>query len=256
MTDISVPHIIMVTSLQEAIMARKFLVSTITATFNVEYTAFASDEKTVFIYPNNSLWSNITGIFRDAGLFKLVSKPLVAVNLFLKGINCENCQHISDYLIEKEESRLVPKIKQEIIDQGKIESLPDRTAMVALIMMKYKIKVDKFATKKKKKVKKNKKSHFNKKRDCYLLYLTAYNDILLRYGPLRFMDLTRKTKNYPYLCRMKLSPAMALEGLIKVGALSNEANTTLVSIPDQIPTLSSVSTPIQNISTLPISTFD
>lgn len=225
-------RIVMVTSIQEAIFARKFLVNIVAAAFNTDYTAFAPDAMTVFVYPNKSLWSNITSIFRDTNLTKLISKPLIALKRFLNGANCENCQHISEYINQKAESRIIPDMKQEITDQDTIDSLADRAGMVALIMMKYKIKAEKLAIKKPKKVK---KSYFNKKRDCYLLYLTVYNDILSRYGPLKFIDLTRRTRNYPYLCRVRLSPAMALEGLIKVGALSNEVNTTLVSIPDQLP---------------------
>jgi len=221
-------RIVVITSAEEANFARKFMIKMVSVNYNDKYTAFAIDDSTVFVYPNLQRRDNIIEIFQATDLTKLISKPLSAVKLYLKGSNCNNCEHISAYISKKGNPRIIPDMKKEIIDQNMVESLSDRAAKVALIIMKYKIDADKT-------IKPVKKSLFNKKRDCYLIYLTAYNDILSTYGPLRFTELTRKVRDYPYLCRMRLHPALALEGLISVGALSNDPTTTLISIPDQIP---------------------
>ena len=219
-------NIIMVESVQEAEFANKFMTNIITVGFNKDYTAFAIDTKTIFVYPNKLL--STVAIFSDASIMKLISKPIAALRIFLHGERCENYQHISNYL--KCNLRDIFNMKQEIMDQGNVISLSNRAANVALIMMKYKIIEDN----RNKSLQIN-KSLFNNKRDCYLLYLTAFNDILSHYGPLKYTDLTKRIKLYPYLCRVKLHPAMALEGLISVGALSNDSKTSIISIPDQIP---------------------
>ncbi len=226
--QINTERIILIGSRAEANFARKFMTNIVTINYNDHYTAIAIDGSIVFVYLNGANGNDILEIFRANNLIKLISKPLSAVQLFIGANNCINCEHISKYITNKGNSCLISQMKKDIIDQEKIESLSDRAAKVALIMMRYKIEADKIKNG-------DKKALFNKKRDCYLIYLTAFNDILSTYGPLRFTELTRKVRNYPYLCRMKLHPAFALEGLISVGALSNDPATALVSIPDQIP---------------------
>jgi hypothetical protein len=82
---------------------------------------------------------------------------------------------------------------------------------------------------------KNKKDPvFNEYRNNYLLYLTIFNDILIKTGPISFMDLTTRSKKYPNLTNIKLHPSLALQGLITVGALNSDPKTTSVSIPDQV----------------------
>jgi uncharacterized membrane protein len=224
-------RIITIDSLEEASFARRFLGNIITVSFNKDYVAFSPDASTAFIYSTRLLWNSIISIFQDPTLIKLISKPAPALKSFLGGVIFANCQHISDYMSQKGEQRSISEMKREITEQDVIPQLSNRAGSVALIMMKYKLIADVTH----KTPKQQKKSYFNKRRDCYLLYLTAFNDILVRNGPLRFVTLANIVKSYPYLCRIGLSPFMALEGLIKVGALSLERDTTIVSIPDQIP---------------------
>ena len=230
MGTVSTPRIVIVASPTEAEFARKFSVGTVVVAFNKEYTAFAVDAYTTFVYPNKPLWSNIIALIQDQSINKLMVKPSSAVKGFFK-IECSNCQHISEYMTQKGEQRSIPEMKQEIINQDIIGDLAERAGSVSLMLAKYKVLADTAQNQ----PKKPKKSYFNKRRDCYLLYLTVFNDVLSRYGPLKFIDLVRRIREYPYLCRAGLNPAMALEGLIKVGALSSEVNTTVISIPDQLP---------------------
>lgn len=224
-------EVITITSLEEAIFIRKLIVGTITVAFNNDYVAFAMNTDIVFVYPNDIARNVINDVFQSSNIVKLISKPLISLKSYLRGIVCRNCQHISAYINEIGGSRMIPEMKQEIMEQDVILSLRDRAAKIALIMMAYKLAADRSLPKQPK----QKKSYFNKKRDCYLLYLTAYNDLLSRYGPMKFIDLTRKVREYSYLCQMTLHPALALEGLIKVGALSNDSQTAVISIPDYIP---------------------
>jgi len=201
----------------------------VAVSFNDEYTVFVPNLSTIFIYSNKLSWSSILSIFENANVVKLVSKPIMAVKSFLHDAPCNNCHHISDYINSYGEPRNIPAMKQEIINQSNVISLADRAAQVAIIIMKYKIAADSPIKKPKEG---GRKSYFNKKRDCYLLYLTAFNDILIRYGPLKFVDLTRRIGRYPQLCRSRLSAALALNGLIKVGALVNEKETSMIYIPE------------------------
>ena len=224
-------RVVMIASGEEADVARNFLAGDITVAFNNLYIAFSPGNTTAFVYPTQLLWEYVVEIFQDKTVTKLISRPLGSLRSFLKGVTFTNVQHISDYMSRKGEQRSIPEMKREITDQDSIPDLGDRAASVAFIMMKYKLIADETH----KRPKKRKKYFFNKVRDCYLLYLTAFNDILIRYGPLSFVYLANLVRGYPYLCRVKLGPSMALSGLIKVGALSLDRNTTLVSIPDQSP---------------------
>lgn len=223
-------RIVMIENTNEAKFARKFISNVTTVAYNNEYTAFAMDDVTVFIYPNEITRDVIIEIFKDISVLKIISRPAPTLKRLLRGNNCENCKNISAYINEVGDPRVISEMKQNIMNQDNERSLSYRAAKVALIMMKYKIEADVTG----KPPKKPKKSYFNKKRDCYLLYLTAYNDLLSRYGPMRFIDLTHRVREYPYLCRVGLHPAMALEGLVAVGALSSDPRRALISIPDQI----------------------
>ena len=224
-------RVVIVGSGNEAEFARKFLAGNITVAFNNLYVAFSPDDTIVFVYSTELLWDYIVEIFEDETLTKLISRPLGSLRSFLRNVNFSNVQHISDYMSRKGEQRSMPEMKREITDQGSIPDLSARAASVALTMMKYKLIADETH----RRPKKQKTYVFNKLRDCYLLYLTAFNDILIRYGPLPFVYLANLVRGYPYLCRVKLGPSMALSGLVKVGALSLDRSSTLVSIPDQSP---------------------
>lgn len=228
-----IERIVMIESPTDAIFAKKFINNVTAVAYNSDYTAFATDATTVFVYSNATERNYIIEIFKDPKVLKLISRPAPTLKGLLRGNNYENTKNISVYINEVGDPRVVPEMKQSIMNQDEEKSLSARAAKVALLMMKYKIEADVTG----KPAKKPKKSYFNKKRDCYLLYLTAYNDLLSRYGPMRFIDLTRRVRDYPYLCRVGLHPAMALEGLVNVGALSSDPRRALISIPDQLPRL-------------------
>ncbi|CAH6418464.1 Hypothetical protein HVR_LOCUS165 [uncultured virus] len=272
-------RIIVISSPEEARFAQKFMVGTVTVAFNKDYTAFAPDVTNTFIYSNKNAWNFIIIIFADPNVLKLISKPMMALTTFLKGSAAQNVEHLSNYMNTRGQSRLIPEMKEEIINQHRIKSLQNQVCnpvneskirppkvplaeldfncdprgsqagfkepisstinlqlvagSVSLIMSKYKDIADKGGPEGK--AKKSKKSYFNKRRDCYLLYLTAFNDILSYRGPTKFVDLIAQVRKYSFLCRTKMSPGYALDGLIKVGALSNNAYTSTISIPDQMP---------------------
>lgn len=234
-------RIINIISPQEASFARKFLINIVTVSFNQTHTAFAADNKTVFVYPNN--FKEIGEIFADPSLIKLISRPMGCLQLFLNMSNYKNCKHIGDYINEKGYYRMIPELKREIITQHNIQSLNERAGHISLIMMKYKINAD--IPKKSICSSDLSNKNFNKNRNCYLLYLTAYNNLLSHFGPLTFTNLIKRVRNYPYLCKIELHPAMALEGLIRVGALLSDSQTALISIPDQF---EMEMTPIKNIN--------
>lgn len=223
-------RIISIKDSKEAEFSKQFIVNTVAVAFNVEYTAFATDLNTVFIYSNKISKSYIIEIIRDSNIVKLISKPIGVIKVFTHG-EYQNCDHIGDYINRVGDPRYIPDMKLEIMNQNKEKELNIRAANVALLIMKYKLKADEVSNN----PKKEEKSFFNKKRDCYLLYLTAYNDILSRMGPMKFTDLTVKVREYSCLCGTNLHPAMALEGLIKTGALNSNTMNALVSIPDQMP---------------------
>lgn len=221
-------RIIMVTSPSEATFAKKFLVGSVTVGYNAECTAFAIDKVTAFVYPNITMRSTIYEIFRDPNLIKISARPFQLLKSYFRDIKYENCHLIREYISD---IRTFIAMKHKLIDQDTVKDLSQRAATTALITMKYKSIADKL----KKASKTCTKSYFNKKRDCYLHYLTAYNTILSQFGPMKFSDLLLRIRDYQQLCHVSLNPAMALEGLIKVNALSNDLDTTIVSIPDQIP---------------------
>lgn len=223
--------IVMVSSEEEAVFARKFVVDAIGIAFDKLYTAFSTNATTAFLFPNNIGRNVMLEIYQNPDIIKLISKPIGALKSHLRGNKCENCKHISDYINEKGDTRDIPEMKRELMDLGAVQNMDDRVARVALTIMKYKTRADITG----KPLKKPRKSFFNKKRDCYLLYLTAYNDILSRLGPMKFITLVSKVRGYPYLCRAKIHPAFALDGLIALGALSSDLRTSIISIPDQLP---------------------
>lgn len=225
------PRIFTILSENDAKFSRKFLDGVIGVSFNENYVAFSIDVKTVFVYPTKEFWTDIIEIFQDPEILKLISKPIPALRTFIGDEVFNNFQHISQYMTNNGDNRSIPEMKREIMEQTQVLDIKQRAALIALIIMKYKINSDIVKSNSNKSIK---KSLFNKKRDCYLLYLTAFNDILITNGPLSFVKLTNMVKSYPYLCRIALNPSMALDGLIKVGALSINQDTTIVSIPDNL----------------------
>lgn len=212
--EISRCKIVNIKTREDIDFVRKLITGIIAVAYNHEYAAFTMDGVTIFVCSIKSHKDCIIDIFTDSDIMKLISKPLPSLKILLGDNVYANCKNISSYLREANCSSLISKIKRSIIEQGN-EPLVDRVVGVALLIIKYKIL-----------------STRPQGRDCYLLYLTVYNDILSNYGPMRFTDLTRIARGYPYLCRTKLHPALALEGLISVGALLNDKE--LVFIPDQI----------------------
>lgn len=249
----SISSQILINTPEEAIFARKFLSPTITVAMNSSYTAIGINIYMILIYPNATQRDAIAAIFQDNTILKLLSRPSPAWNSLnsavntcasthiyswnqdLSGISCTNCQHISEYIEKTGNGRIIPEMNREIMNQDGTVSLSQRAAEVSLIMMRYKIQADSTQHQNSLNSKESSKCMFNKGRDCYLLYLSAYNDILSRLGPITFTELTSRVRSYPYLCRTDLHPAMALEGFIKTGALSSDSETAIVSIPDQIP---------------------
>ncbi len=203
--------------------------SDISVAYNNLYTSFVTNSGRTIVFPNSIGKDIVIDIFKNPNIMKIVSKPLSSLKTFLKNNTCLNCVHISTYISDNGNQRNIPAMKQEIINQDSESDLKTRAVGVASIIMKYKIQADKEG----KPVKTHRKIFFNKKRDCYLLYLSIYNDILSRFGPMRFIELIRRAHNYPNLCRTNLHPALALEGLIKSGALISDSRTTFVTIPDQ-----------------------
>jgi hypothetical protein len=221
--------IVIISNENDAVFARKFITDIVGVGFNQMYTVFSINATTAFVYPNNIGRNVVREIYRDSNIMKLISKPMGALKSHLRNIACVNCKHISGYIDEKGSAREIPEMKRELMELDIIRDMETRVAKVALIVMKYKEMADVASVDKKKK-----KSYFNKKRDCYLVYLTAYNDILSRTGPLRFAELIWRVHVYSYLCRTNIHPAYALDGLIALGALSIDQNTTIVSIPDRM----------------------
>jgi hypothetical protein len=233
------PRIINIESAPEAQFAHKFMTNPVTVAVNDSFTAFAVDPMTVFVYSNTQL---IMSILQDINIVKLVSKPIPAIKSIYGDI--KNCTHISDYIINKLKGQsswmMVNRMNLEIMEEGNhleidrstnqirpTQSLSQTAANVALIMMKYKTQANRTIDVK------SEKSTFNEKRDCFLLYLTAYNDLLSRYGPMKFTDLVRRVKDYPQLCRTNMNPVMALKGLIESEALMTDPESTLIFIPEQ-----------------------
>lgn len=202
-----------VLTIETADFSRKLLGKTISIAFGNLNVAICRDESTIFLYPNNIGLYIMKEILPNPDILKLVSKPFISSYF---GIECKNCQYIGEHVSDL---RLLSEMKNELI-----ENFQDITK-IAGIMMKYKNLSDV----------KNSNSTFNSGRDCYLLYLTIFNDILSQNGPMKFLDLINKVNNYSCMCRMKLSASMALTGLIKVGALISDTETTIISLPEQIP---------------------
>lgn len=223
--------IVIISNENDAKFSRKFITDIVGVGFNQMYTVFSINATTAFVYPNNIGRNIVSEIYQNSNITKLISKPMGAFKTHLRSVECENCKHISGYIVEKGSGREIPEMKRELMGLDVIGDIEIRVARVALIVMKYKEIADAASIEN---TKKKRKSFFNKKRDCYLVYLTAYNDILSRIGPMRFAELIWRVHVYSYLCRTNIHPAYALDGLISLGALSIDQNTTVVSIPDRL----------------------
>lgn len=203
----------------------------VTVAFNDEFTAVAADLQTVFVYDNQAAGDAITTIFQDPHIVKFIVKPPAALKRFLHPIIPVNYKELTRGMawstIHQMNSELVQLGDQLELDRAQnqwvqVHSLDWIAAQVALTMMKYKVLAEQSTPK---------PSSFNQKRDCILLYLTAYNDLLSQYGPMPFTDLVRRVKTYPHLCRTEMNPALALEGLVARGALKNDPVTANIAIP-------------------------
>lgn len=225
-------RVILVSDKDQAESTYGFITGTIVIAMNEEYTAIAIDPNTAYVYTNATTFPYLLEIYGDQKVTKIVSKPIEFVKRLTGGI-CNDCVHISNYMHKLGDSRSISNMKLEIMNQDQEKTLSFRATNIAFIMMRYKLHADAFK-RQPKQTGRRRGSFFNKKRDCYLLYLTAYNDILSQNGPAQFTTLINKVKEYSYLCRISISPAFALEGLIKVGALNSDSTTTLISLPDQI----------------------
>jgi len=129
-------------------------------------------------------------------------------------------QHICEYAGVHLKKIDIIQLKDALIDAGMIEDQEERLKTLGTIMLTVISKIYKFPSD---------DPIFNSKRECYLSYLTAYNDILIRYGPLPFVDLVNKVRT---VCRGNICPSEILVGLIKTGAFKSDPMTAIVSLPD------------------------
>ena len=214
-------RIIRIDNEYEANFAKKFMKRIIIVAYNEDDFAFGISQDLIFIIPKKYL-NIIDEIFSDKEIIKLISKPLPAINQQIT-LSCNNCCNIIEYY--NQNIRLSNQLKNNIL---KAQSLVE----IVLLMLNYKI------------INENNREDFhikpvfNEDRNNYLTYLTLFNDILIRNGPLLFADLINETRNYlslnnpNLLNNKKLNPEIALQGLIFTDALRNDTATTLVWIPD------------------------
>ncbi len=209
----------------------------VTIASNPEWVAIATNLSTVYVTSRYSLW--LIALLQDANVLKITSKSNA---LFRKWFHprsgealwtCNNCIAISDYLQSKKiPSSAIYRLNAQMVEIGgngleidrstntvrRLIPLDQIAIQVALLMMKTISE-------------QNPSSFFNSSRDCYLLYLTAFNDILNRNGPLSTDELLLATKEYPHLCRIPMPAEMALETLIASGSLTNDVQSGAISIP-------------------------
>src|SRR5690606_24787510 len=148
------------------------------------YAIFTQDGNKYYIYPVSSMFPNIINIFQDENIEKLISKNSQYLKNFLNGNKCNNCRNINDYLSANGNNQGVISIKNEIINIGNIQDLIEKHSLIAQTIINYKLKTDELKRKtiKRPTIKSSgparNKNFFSPKRQCYLLYLTIFNEIL------------------------------------------------------------------------------
>lgn len=176
---------------------------------NNNYTACCKDE-IVYLYNNVSQIDIIRNIFKY-DVIKITSKHPSLIEDIISG-PCNNCYYIGDIITNR---RVRCLINNEIIEQGYHPKLDKRAIKIALIMKKY--LTDECPP------------IFNKKRNNYLLYLTACNNILSLKGPLTYKEIIERLSQYSYL--KEINPETTIKALIKAGSLKENSN--LIMLPDQ-----------------------
>lgn len=198
----------------------------VSVAFNSKYIAFGLSERKAFVYSNFTHRGIINDIIKNPRITKLISTPLCVLRQHAKS-ECKGCIHIINRLDRNQ--RKISEMNTEMMEQNSEPSLFFRAANVSLIIMKYK-KSHQFASGNTRPH--ARKSCFNKKRDCYLLYLTAFNEIISLCGKIPFTELVAEVSKYPCLSRIKMHPMIALDGLVKIKALRSDG--TFIYIPDVV----------------------
>jgi len=179
------------------------------------YIAITNDISVVYIYEINPSTRPYISAIMNSDLMKICSK----VYCHFEGVKCE---YIIDYITSKLKQPRVYKLKRELIKLGAITDPKERIAKIALIIAKYKIRADESA--------KYNTRVFDAKRECHLLYLTIFNDILSRFGPMDVNNLFIEARKYPNLCRMDADLFEILNELTATRALVYDPRSLTVSI--------------------------
>lgn len=185
---------------------------------NGNNTVISLRDGTLHIYDNKIHYDQLVSILEDPNVLKIIDTNKYRLE-YLNNIQPKRYVDIITFVKNNNHSSWIPKIKGEL----SIASITD----AADIMMRYVI----LSHPEPILGPKEKKDYFDYKRDCYLLYLTIYNEIIMNYGPLPFVKIIGKLNAYPRLCRHNMSPANALEGLLCIGALIIDRKTTIISLP-------------------------
>lgn len=161
-------------------------------------------------------------------LFKLIPELLYIVNSILQNVNITKlCSfpierlYINNY---KNIHDTVKKttLKKDLLKSGMITYPLEQCKSSCKIIMRYYLN--------------SLKQDFGdineiKFRTDYLTYLTYFNDILMTYNNVTSNDLIiLLRKKYGDNISDRLNPVMALQGLIKVGLLHNNTNSTIISL--------------------------
>lgn len=220
-------HIILISTIAEDEYARNHLTNSIGVSFDDKYFSFTSDGYNVFVYDIQLMWNRIINIFTDPSLIKFIPKYIGSLQKII-GSDYINTYNINDYVMKYGDARQIVKFKNYVMQCGEINNSIERTSLISCAIIKSKNNADKFV-----KNIKQKKNYFNKKRDCYLYYLTLVNEILSTYGPMYQHMLVDSISKYPNICRTPSNPKRIVENLIKVGAIIRNSYSNKIYLPDQ-----------------------
>lgn len=195
--------------------------------FSSHYFALGVNVNQVLIYKlEEPIYSFVRDILERPTLTKFYGTHPGKLNQLarLVGASPASTMHTGAYVQTHLKPADLAQLKDGLIEAGIIPEEDERLAQTVLTLGSYLMKIHRLPP----------KNRFNKVRDCYLVTLTVYNDILTQYGPLIFTDLVAKARTYPNLCRISRSHGEILEGLIRLGALLSDPITAKVSLPDPI----------------------
>lgn len=237
---------------QEAQFSMKLYESPIIVVRANQEVVIITDHKWLLWYSDEVFNHISAAVFMNPHITKLVCTPLSKLKQHYGLSECVNCQHINDYVCARGGNELLPEMKQLIMNAHTIR---DHTAQrIASIMMLYQEAVDSAPQEKviqppprppkpKKPPTRTPQTKivgsmarpqmvFNKKRDCYLQYITVFNDILSSdTEPLTAVELARRADSYPNFCRISMTPLEALEVCVQAQALHYDPVSKLVSLP-------------------------